>query len=200
MKLLLALAIVVIIEACSCGTTVAALNNLQNWTTPSSTHTGCIAFSPYVTGYTAGQNIPISLVKSLMTNIAQNTKYKCLMLYSLNSPWTEIARQLGLKVLGIVWLTNVRSANNVQINQAISTIKTYPTTVIGVSCGSEMGYRWGKSVTAANEVLNCVNMVRNSKTTIPIGSNDALPTWNSKWYEVSNSLDWLGVNIYPCKH
>jgi exo-beta-1,3-glucanase (GH17 family) len=197
MRIILFIVFAIVIGYVLGGTTTAAVNTFKSWVIPTSTHVGCLGFTPYVHGYSSGASIPIATIRTLMTNIATQTKFKCLMFYSLNSAWTAVAQSLGLKVVGIVWLTNVRSQNTVQINNAISAIRSYPSTVIALSCGSELGYRYGMTTSIANEVLNCVNVLRNTKTTIPIGSNDALPVWNKKWYTVSNHLDWVGVNIYP---
>jgi exo-beta-1,3-glucanase (GH17 family) len=197
-KLLITSLLVALVTLVNAGTNAQQLGNLFYYLTPNAHSPGCVGFSAYVYPYNGntGSAPPISVQKTLLQTLVAQTNYRCIMAYNFNAEVAAVAQGLGIKVLGVVWLDLSRSDNTVAINNAIHATKSYPNTVIGLTCGSEMAFRYGNNARTLNEVENCVNALRGAGLTTPIGTNDALPVWNAR-YTASNLVDWIGVNIYP---
>jgi exo-beta-1,3-glucanase (GH17 family) len=178
-------------------TTAAKMSTMVSAFTPNSTRPGCIMFTEYVGSYHSGQKLPNSLINTLMSILKNSTSYRCIEIMGLEPGIISLAQSHGFKVHGIVWLTLSSSDNSAAINSAISATKSYPSTVISISCGSELAFRSGTGTTVTNIVKNCIDKIRNAGITVPVGTQDSLKTFNHGWSAITSSVDFFGVNIYP---
>jgi exo-beta-1,3-glucanase (GH17 family) len=136
-----------------------------------------------------------------MTNLVQTTNYRTIMVYSLDIYIAQIAESLGVKVLGIIYLTADWTSNGNNINMGIQAATQYPNTVVGISCGNEAGANNGATPSTAAFINNCISSVRQAGVKQPVGVIDTPSSWlgsgNTPWTDVAKNVDWIGANIYP---
>lgn len=113
----------------------------------------CVAFSPYVQGYDPeiGPHPPRQLIDALLDILLNQTDYRCIQVYGLLHGLDyaiEAAHRRGLKVSAIIWLDRDRATNDQSIDLGIQAAQRYPTTVLALSCGSEVRTRNGRALDA----------------------------------------------------
>jgi hypothetical protein len=96
--------------------------------TPNANSPGSISFSPGVSPYSPWSPPPLSLVGTLMDKLIQQTNFRTVMMYYMELNTLQLAKQRGLKVLGIVDLTNGDNTN--VINNAVSMARLFPDVLI----------------------------------------------------------------------
>jgi exo-beta-1,3-glucanase (GH17 family) len=189
------------------ASTAAATTRMQafiNAMTPTSTSLGSISFSPGIGSYSPSNPPPLSLVGTLMDNLISSTAYRTIMTYYIDAYTIPLAASKGLKVLGIIYIVPGQD-NTALVNAAISVAKSYPDTLISISCGNEMGANYGLTDAVVSAVQQCTSMLRNAGVSQPIGVIDTYYSWcsqneascNVAWTAVSNNVDWIGLNDYP---
>jgi len=167
--------------------------------TPSSISTGSVSFADQVTPYAPWSPAPISLTKTLLTNLAKTTKFKNIMIYNTEPVVVGIAQSLGITVLGIIGLGTDTTENSRIINIALSTARSYPLTVLGLSCGNEMGNNYGPTAATAFIINSCLATLRAARIPQAIGVIDTQNIWYNNgygWPAVSGNADFIGVNEY----
>ncbi|KAL0482451.1 beta-glucosidase [Acrasis kona] len=188
---------------CTLGlvTSPEALKALVTAMTPTETSPGCIDFTPYVGPSVFGGIPPSDSFKSmLLKTLITETSYRCIMTYESDPVVAQTCNTLGIKMLSVVWLDPTDTgANSVQIQAGITVATKYPTTVLGLSCGSELAFRNGASPSILSIIQNCVNRLRSAGVKQPIGTNDSEAIWMSatRWMAPTVFLDFIGANIYP---
>jgi exo-beta-1,3-glucanase (GH17 family) len=189
--------ICVLIAACSAGTTTEKVQTLLQTFTPGSGNVGCVDFSPRVGPYAWGTGLtpPASFIDQLLTIIQTQTPYRCIMIYDVYTDIISVAQSKGFKVLTIVWLSLDTTANTAAAQKAIAAARTYPDTILGFSCGSELAFRNGITSTVTSVTTTCINTLRNNGVTHPVGVIDSLKTWNAAW-SIASQADFMGVNLY----
>lgn len=170
----------------------------------------CIAFSPYVQGYNpnTGPHPPASLINTLLDKIVQQTSFRCIMTYGVHNRLNVIipaAKAKGVKVIAIIWLEKGDTAaskafNSASITRGIQLAKTYPKTIIRLSCGSEFRTRNGTNWDST--IKNCVSRLRSGEVIQPITSIDTWWEWCNRstpcqQWSLANSVDWIGINVFP---
>jgi exo-beta-1,3-glucanase (GH17 family) len=187
-------------------TTSTQISTLMSAFTPNTTSPGCIVFTEYVSGYSSGQSMyysepadgiamPNSVVTKLLTTLKAQTKYRCIEIFGIEPTILSLARAQGFKVHGIIWLTLTTSANSVAISNAIRAAKAYPTSLLSLSCGSELAFRSGTGTTVTNIIKNCLASIRGAGITLPVGTQDSLRTFNNGWAAMTPYVDFFGVNM-----
>jgi uncharacterized Zn-binding protein involved in type VI secretion len=165
--------------------------------TPSATSPGSISFSACVAPYSPWNPPSLNLMKQLLSNLIATTNYRTIMVYSLDQYIAQVAASLGVKVLGIIYLTNDYSSNSANIANGIYAAKTYPDTVIGIACGNENGQNYGATANTASFINNCISTVRQAGVKQPIGCIDTPSSWiqsgGGTWSDVAKNADWIGA-------
>jgi hypothetical protein len=167
--------------------------------TPTSTSLGSISFSAGVGSYSPSNSPPLTLVSSLMDNLIASTNYRTIMTYYIDAYTIPLAAAKGLKVLGIIYIVPGQD-NSDLINTAISVAKSYPDTLIAISCGNSMGGNYGLTDAVVSAVSQCTTMLRSAGVVQPIGVIDTFYSWcsndeyncNVAWTAVSQYADWIG--------
>lgn len=166
----------------------------------------CVAFSPYVGQLDpeSGTAPPKQLIETLLDTLVAQTPFRCIMTYGVIDGLEEIfpaAQARGIKVIAIVWLDNDIQTNSRSITHGIVMAKTYPDTIIKLSCGSEVRTRHGKQYD--HEILRCIDAMRQAGVSQPITTIDTWWEWcdrNSQGCRknlFANKVDWIGSNIFP---
>jgi exo-beta-1,3-glucanase (GH17 family) len=172
-----------------------------NAMTPTTTSPGSISFSACVAPYSPWSPPPLNLMKQLLSNLVSTTNYRTIMVYSLDQYIAQVAASLGVKVLGIIYLTNDYTANAANIANGVYAAKTYPDTVLAVACGNENGQNYGPTAQTASFINNCISSVRQAGVKQPVGCIDTPSSWiqsgGKTWSDVAKNVDWIGANIYP---
>ncbi|KAL0487146.1 cell surface mannoprotein [Acrasis kona] len=173
-----------------------SLRALQDAFTPSGGSPGCIAFGPYVRGFGPGAHVPDDLVNRLLDIMIRDTGFRCIQLYGLDARIAKIAKSKGIKVHGIVWLN--LGDNTAAINSAIAAVQQVGTdTILGVSCGSELFVRnQGQQAYVEQTIRACIRGIRDA-VKVPVGINDASPSWFNQYWRMADEVDYIGVNLYP---
>jgi exo-beta-1,3-glucanase (GH17 family) len=191
------IAVILLMLITSC-TPLAKIDKLLEAFTPGPTTYGCVDFSQRVGPYAGftGTPAPISFIEQLLTILYTQTPYRCIMIYDVSTNIISVAEKLGFKVLSIVWLSLVPSENTAAQQRAITAAKQFPNTLLGFSCGSELAFRNGVTDQVTSVTTSCINSLRASGVTLPIGVIDSFMSWNAGWQSVANIADFLGVNLY----
>lgn len=165
----------------------------------------CVAFSPYVGDLNPNfGSVPSpQLIDTLLDMLVKETKFRCIMTYGVMNGLEymfKAAEARKLKVIAIIWLDNDIAVNARSIASGIEVAKTYPKTIVKLSCGSEVRTRNGNGLDG--EIIKCIDGLHNAGVKQPITTID---TW-WEWCDRSDPcrptgfearLDWIGVNIFP---
>lgn len=165
----------------------------------------CVAFSPYVNTLTPnyGKGPSAALIDTLLNNLVSQTSFRCIMTYGVLNGLEAIfpaAQQRGIQVIAILWLDKDEKVNTDSISHGIALARTYPNTIIRMSCGTEMRTRHG--YTFDSETTRCVNALREAKITQPIGVIDTWWEWCNRerpchQTQFGEQVDWIGINVFP---
>jgi exo-beta-1,3-glucanase (GH17 family) len=177
----------------------------------------CVAFSPYINGYDPNfpndpKKVPPASVIDHLLDIAVQRKYNCILVYGVHPPLDHIfpaAQARSIKVIANIWLeagSTYAAQNATSIAYGITAAKSYPGTIVKLSCGVEVRNRAVNKtlpVSSAETVINdCIIQLRNAGVTQPITTIDTWWNWcNAKWpcqsWSMANNVDWIGINVYP---
>jgi hypothetical protein len=173
--------------------------------TPTSTNPGCIKFAPYVNNLSpnSGPLPDATLINTLMDTLMNQTLFRCIIIDDLSGIYTTIvqaANTRGIKVFGTVFISADFKANG-DIAEAARLANTYPNTIIGISCGSEVAYRNKDLSGTATVVQSCIQQLRTGGVQQPIGYTDTFSSWcnlnewpcNNGYYAVYNNVDFVGL-------
>jgi len=165
----------------------------------------CVAFSPYVGHLTPeyGPQPSPELIATLLDTLIEQTPFRCIMTYGVVNglePIFAAARERQLKVIAIVWLDNDIAMNSKSIAKGIEVAKSYPDTIIKLSCGSEVRTRHGNKFDG--EILRCMRDLRKAGVAQPITTIDTWWEWCDRKAICQPNLfadkvDWVGTNIFP---
>lgn len=165
----------------------------------------CIAFSPYVGNHSpnTGPHPSRKLIRTLLDKLMQQTSFRCIMTYGVLNGLDYIfnaAHVRGLKVIAIIWLDADEAVNERSITRAIKAAKTYPNTIIRLSCGSEVRARHGNALD--HVILDCIERLRAADVLQPITTNDTWWEWCDRSWPcqesvLSDHVDWIGINVFP---
>lgn len=165
----------------------------------------CAAFSPYVGEFNPdrGPHPTQASIDALLDQLIKETPFRCIMTYGvLNGlEYTfAAAKARQLKVIAILWLDSDPNVNSQSISAGIALAKTYPKTIIRLSCGSEVRTRHDYAQDA--EILRCMSALREAKVTQPITSIDIWWEWCNRSQpchstNLGEQSDWIGVNVFP---
>ena len=164
----------------------------------------CLAFSPYVGELNPNWAHPSpELIDTLLDRIVKETPFRCIMTYGvLNGlDYTfKAAKNRDIKVIAILWLDGDPNVNSQSISKGIEAARTYPDTIVKLSCGSEVRTRHGPKLDS--EIIRCINAMREAKIKQPVTTIDIWWEWCNRsspcrptGFEAS--VDWIGVNIFP---
>ena len=165
----------------------------------------CVAFSPYVgqTNPDYGPHPSKALIEQLLDVLIQKTPFRCIMTYGvlngLDATFAA-AEARGIKVIAILWLDKDAAVNSASISKGIEVARTYPKTIIRLSCGSEVRTRHGNAFDG--EISRCINALREAKVAQPVTTIDTWWEWCNRaspcqQTAFANSVDWIGINIFP---
>jgi len=165
----------------------------------------CVAFSPYV-----GQLNPDygpypskAQIEQLLDVLVQKTPFRCIMTYGvlngLDATFAA-AEARGIKVIAILWLDKDIAINSASISKGIEVARTYPKTIIKLSCGSEVRTRNGYALDG--EITRCINAMREAKVAQPVTAIDTWWEWCNRATPCqqtlfANQVDWIGINVFP---
>jgi exo-beta-1,3-glucanase (GH17 family) len=167
----------------------------------------CIAFSPYVAGYNpnTGPHPPPALIDTLLDTLITQTGFRCIMIYGLLNGLDYIvdaAATRGVKVIAIAWLDLDNPNNAASIAKAIEEANQHPTTIIRLSCGSEIRTRFQNRVAeVVSLVQSCVSQMKTVNVAQPVGYIDTWWMWCDasspcQQWSLQNNVDWIGINIF----
>lgn len=110
------------------------------------------------------------------------------------------SKKRGIKVIAILWIDKDKLVNTDSISHGIALAREYPETIVRLSCGSEVRTRNNFSVDTETE--RCLNALRESKVSQPIGVIDTWWEWCNRSQpchenQFSKQVDWIGINIFP---
>jgi exo-beta-1,3-glucanase (GH17 family) len=192
---------------------MSPLDTLISNFTPGNGRVGCLDFShrgkcsKFATNFLVGpynwdsnQKPPDSFVLNLLDIILTQTPYRCLMIYDVYEQSIRLAASKGFKVHVIIFLLPDPVANAADnagdISDAITMYHTYPNTIIGFSCGSELAYRaGGPNDIVTGITMDCITRLKNAGVQVPVGINDSYKTWKNNW-TIADKVDFIGANIY----
>lgn len=184
------------------GVPVAAQKQL---TTSSPNALQCAAFSPYTGTLTPHYGAAPSkkLITTLIDRLIQQTPYRCIMTYGVLNGLDaifSIAEARKIKVIAVIWLDNDPAINTLSIAKGIEVAKTFPKTIIKLSCGVELRTRYGNAFDG--EITRCIEDLRKAKVSQPITTIDTWWEWCNHSFACTTSsfadqVDWLGINVYP---
>ncbi|WP_445371766.1 exo-beta-1,3-glucanase [Methylomonas sp. HW2-6] len=165
----------------------------------------CAAFSPYVGSLTPEHGPPPSrqLIDGLLDQLIEQTPFRCIMTYGVINGLGEVfasAQTRHLKVIAIVWLDKDIAMNTHSIAAGIETAKSYPETIIAMSCGSEVRTRHGNRFDG--EILRCIDSLRRAGVRQPLTTIDTWWEWCDRSLTCrptlfADKVDWIGTNIFP---
>jgi len=165
----------------------------------------CVAFSPYVGAINPdyGPNPPKELIDTLLDKIVHDTPFRCIMTYGvLNGlDYTfSAAEARHLKVIAILWIDKDEKVNSQSISTGIYLARTFPKTIIKISCGSEVRTRHGYKFDG--EISRCIQAMREAKVAQPVTTIDTWWEWCNRSLRCektlfSDQVDWIGINIFP---
>lgn len=165
----------------------------------------CVAFSPYVGAINPdwGANPSKELIDTLLDKIVKDTPFRCIMTYGvlngLDYTFTA-AKARNLKVIAILWIDNDSKVNTQSISTGIFLARTFPDTIIKLSCGSEVRTRHGYEFDS--EVSRCINAMHEAKVSQPVTTIDTWWEWCNRSLKCektifSDQVDWIGINVFP---
>jgi exo-beta-1,3-glucanase (GH17 family) len=166
----------------------------------------CVAFSPYVNGYSPAKGLhpTAAVIDVLLNEVVSATDFRCVMTYGVVPPWEDVfkaAATRGLTVISVVWLDGEVGVDTASIAAGIRAAERYPNTIVRLACGSEVRIRHG--VTAAEAIVSqCVSALKDAGVKQPIGITDSWwglcdESWPCRPWRLPRGLDWIGANIYP---
>ncbi len=177
------------------------------WPSDASAHgiLRCVAFSPYVRGFDprGGPHPQPDLIDRLLDRLIQQTDYRCIQGYGVLHGLDYIAtaaERRGLTVFQIIWLDTSQADNNSSIDLGIQVALSHPTTVVRLSCGSEVRTRHGRALDG--EIRNCITRLRAAGVAQPITAIDTWWQWcNQSWpcqqTDLAADVDWIGIDVFP---
>lgn len=165
----------------------------------------CVAFSPYLAGLTPdyGMSPSAALIDTLLDRLVNETPFRCLMTYGVTNGLDYVfkaAEARHIRVIAILWIDQDKEINSQSIAVGIHLARTYPNTLIKLSCGSEVrtrhDYRYD------DEVQCCLLALREAKVTQPITTIDTWWEWFNRSQpcqatRFSSEVDWIGINVFP---
>lgn len=168
----------------------------------------CVAFSPYVQGYDAefGPHPPPAVIDQLLNVLITQTDYRCIKVFGVLDGLDYIAQaaqKRGLKVFQIIWLGTNFSDNDKSIERGIQLAKTYPKTIVRLSCGSEVRSHHGH--TLDSEIKDCINRLKAAGVAQPITTIDSWWEWcmrpvtpgSCTTSDLAPLVSWIGINVFP---
>jgi exo-beta-1,3-glucanase (GH17 family) len=165
----------------------------------------CMAFSPYVGGINPhnGPSPSPQLIDALLDKIVKDTPFRCIMTYGvLNGlEYTFMAAKArNIKVIAILWIDDNPKVNTDSIAKGIYLARTFPDTIIKLSCGSEVRTRHGFEFDS--EISRCINAMHEAKVPQPVTTIDTWWEWCNRSVRCektifSDQVDWVGINIFP---
>ncbi len=165
----------------------------------------CAAFSPYVGQLNPdyGPHPSKAQIEQLLDVLVEKTPFRCIMTYGvLNGLEATFAaaEARGIKVIAILWLDKDSAVNSASISKGIAVARTYPKTIIKLSCGSEVRTRHGNALDS--EITRCLDALREAKLTQPVTTIDTWWEWCNRATPCqqtvfANAVDWIGTNIFP---
>jgi exo-beta-1,3-glucanase (GH17 family) len=185
------------------------VQDLMTAMTPTATSPGCISFSPYVDDLSPNYgSVPSeSLIQTLLNNLVAQTSYRCIHIYDLGGIQyqniVKVADSLGIKVLANIYISSTSFAIS-NIDGAIATANQYPSTLLGISCGSETIYESNNPTSAKQAVQSCVSQLRTGGVTQPVGYIDVFTGWcgaedncNNFLSDLESLVDFVGLDEFP---
>jgi exo-beta-1,3-glucanase (GH17 family) len=165
----------------------------------------CVAFSPYVKGLNPdyGPHPSKAQIEQLLDVLLEKTPFRCIMTYGvlngLDATFAA-AEARGIKVIAILWLDDDVAVNSASIAHGIALARTYPNTIIKLSCGSEVRTRHGNALDG--EIIRCLDAMREAKVPQPVTTIDTWWEWCNRAAPCqqtvfANRVDWIGTNIFP---
>jgi len=165
----------------------------------------CVAFSPYVGQLNPDYGPPPSKaqIEQLLDVLVEKTPFRCIMTYGvlngLDATFAA-AEARGIKVIAILWIDKDIEVNSASISKGIALARTYPKTIVKLSCGSEVRTRHGNALDS--EITRCINAMREAKIAQPVTTIDTWWEWCNRATPCqqtvfANSVDWIGINIFP---
>lgn len=165
----------------------------------------CVAFSPYVGKLNPdyGAHPSTELINELLDKLVKETSFRCIMTYGvlngLDAAFAA-AEARNLKVIAILWLDKDSAVNSQSIAKGIEVAKTFPKTIIKLSCGSEVRTRHGNQFDG--EIGRCIDSLRQAGVSQPITTIDTWWEWCNRaspcqQTAFAKSVDWIGTNIFP---
>jgi exo-beta-1,3-glucanase (GH17 family) len=172
---------------------------------PPSAPLQCVAFSPYVGQLNPdyGPHPSKAQIEQLLDVLVEKTPFRCIMTYGvlngLDATFAA-AEARGIKVIAILWLDDDIAVNSASISHGIALARTYPKTIIKLSCGSEVRTRHGNALDS--EITRCLDAMREAKVTQPVTTIDTWWEWCNRTTPCqqtvfANAVDWIGTNIFP---
>lgn len=165
----------------------------------------CAAFSPYVGQLNPnyGARPSQKLIDTLLDNLVKKTPYRCIMTYGVMDglEYTfEAAKARHLKVIAIIWLDNDTTVNSRSITAGINAARSYPDTIVKLSCGSEVRTRNGYAFDG--EISRCIDAMREARVPQPVTTIDIWWEWCNRAYPCQQTIfgkqvDWIGINVFP---
>jgi exo-beta-1,3-glucanase (GH17 family) len=165
----------------------------------------CVAFSPYVGKLNPdyGAHPSPELINSLLDTLVEETSFRCIMTYGVLNGLDTIfkaAESRHVKVIAILWLDSDIAVNSQSIAKGIEVAKTFPKTIIKLSCGSELRTRHGN--TFDGEISRCIDDLRKAGVAQPITTIDTWWEWCNRSLtceqnSFASRVDWIGTNIFP---
>jgi exo-beta-1,3-glucanase (GH17 family) len=166
----------------------------------------CVAFSPYPAGYDAerGPHPPPGLIAGLLDDTRKRTGLNCIQTYGVLNGLDyifEAAEARAMTVIAIIWLGLAESENDASITKGIQAALRYPSTIVRLSCGSELRTRHGAAI-AEPIIRRCLSRLRAAGVTQPVTSIDTWWSWcNEAWgcatWPLAADVNWIGINIFP---
>jgi exo-beta-1,3-glucanase (GH17 family) len=165
----------------------------------------CVAFSPYVGQLNPdyGPHPSKAQIEQLLDVLIEKTPFRCIMTYGvlngLDATFAA-AEARGIKVIAILWLDDDIAVNSASISNGIALARTYPKTIIKLSCGSEVRTRHGNALDS--EITRCLDAMREAKVAQPVTTIDTWWEWCNRTTPCqqtvfANRVDWIGTNIFP---
>ncbi|MGZ5006775.1 MAG: exo-beta-1,3-glucanase [Methylobacter sp.] len=165
----------------------------------------CAAFSPYVGKLNPdyGAHPSKELIDQLLDKLVKETPFRCIMTYGVMNglEYTFAAAEARhIKVIAIIWLDNDTAVNSRSITAGIEAAKTYPKTIIKLSCGSEVRTRHAYAFDG--EISRCIDSLRKAGVSQPITTIDIWWEWcnrnpSCQQTNFGAQVDWIGINVFP---
>jgi exo-beta-1,3-glucanase (GH17 family) len=165
----------------------------------------CVAFSPYVDNLNPdyGAHPSKELINQLLDKLIKETPFRCIMTYGVMNglEYTFAAAEARhLKVIAIIWLDDDIAVNSRSIASGINVAKSFPNTIIKLSCGSEVRTRHAYAFDG--EITRCIEGLRKAGVSQPITTIDTWWEWCNRvspchQNSFSAQVDWIGINVFP---